>query len=152
VTGWWRRWQEGAVERGLGGRQAFILRLSSEAFLDKTAKTNIMHAKLDNMRESTASAINRAEEEYFSSHAKVLSRVWILMQICTIALVISGFALGAEGIDAGYGFIGVWVALMSIFLSVVGALVLRKYRNPLNYGILGGLSFMMSQCEFYGFS
>lgn len=55
-----------------------------------------------------------------------------------------GFAVGSDGTNAGYAFIGVWVALLAIFLGVVGTLILRKHRTPEHHGQLVGMSFMMA--------
>ncbi|GBG34823.1 Hypothetical Protein FCC1311_110452 [Hondaea fermentalgiana] len=85
------------------------------------------------------------ENAYCGNSVKVLSRVWILTQLATIALVIAGFALGSDRSDVGYAFIGVWVALLAIFLGVVGTLVMRKYRTVATHGALTGMSFMMAQ-------
>lgn len=100
-----------------------------------------MHTRLVKARHS----IREAEGQYCGNSVKVLSRVWILTQLCTIALVIAGFALGTDRSNVGYAFIGVWVALLAIFLGVMGTLILRKYRTVATHGALTGMSFMMAQ-------
>mmetsp|Transcript_15928 Transcript_15928/g.25988 ORF Transcript_15928/g.25988 Transcript_15928/m.25988 type:complete len:221 (-) Transcript_15928:1789-2451(-) len=88
-------------------------------------------------------AMEENEKRYCGDRVKVLSRVWIVTQVCTLILVITSFALGPTGSLVSFAFIGVWIAFLSVFLTIVGALILRKYRTPQHHGFLLGLSFMM---------
>jgi hypothetical protein len=99
--------------------------------------------------ESRAEALERIAGPLCQDHVKVLSRLWILMQLCTLGIVIAGFAVAVidnadPHVSAGYGFLGVYVSTLCLLAGFLGVYVLRKYRTPKWYGVLIGTSFMMS--------
>jgi hypothetical protein len=99
--------------------------------------------------ETRAEALERIAGPMCQDHVKVLSRLWILMQLCTLGIVIAGFAVAVidnadPRVSAGYGFLGVYVSSLCLLAGILGVYVLRKYRTSKWYGVLIGTSFMMS--------
>jgi len=53
--------------------------------------------RFNQQREEAEVAIADAENRWCGNRVRVLSRVWIVTQLCVLALVISGFAVGPVG-------------------------------------------------------
>lgn len=68
---------------------------------------------------------------------------WVLIQLCVICVVVAGFATQAVDHNSAYIFLGVFVAIMAVFMSVAGTCIMRRYRTPAAHGFLIGISFMM---------
>mmetsp|Transcript_20913 Transcript_20913/g.38895 ORF Transcript_20913/g.38895 Transcript_20913/m.38895 type:complete len:204 (-) Transcript_20913:1340-1951(-) len=88
--------------------------------------------------------LGHTRRRFCADRAVALSRIWLVTQICTLAVVISGVAVALQGGSSSYGFLGFYIAGLSLLMTVAGTCILRKYRSPAHHGLLLGLSFMMA--------
>ena len=75
---------------------------------------------------------------------KILTVVWLLIQVCVFAFVVTSFVVPSGHLPPSYEFLAVFDALLVLALSVGGTIVLRKHRTPGALGFLVGVSLMMS--------
>ena len=130
--------ENGVEEIGTTGAST---RSMNERFI---AAKNDTQEKLYAAHSTAKVEIEKAESKYCQDRIRVLSRVWILTQLCTFALIISGLAVSGIGGNPFYGFLAFQISVLAVFVSVAGAIILRKYRTSGYHGFLLGLSFMMA--------
>lgn len=97
--------------------------------------------RLNSSRVQVEQGIEKAEAEYCANKPKVLTIVWLLVQVFVICVLVSGIAVSG---DVAYRFMGIFVGLVCMCVSCFGTIILRKYRTPFHHGILIGVSSMMT--------
>lgn len=85
--------------------------------------------------------VSKVEKSWCPNKPKILTVIWLLIQVIVICLIASAFSVGD---NAAYIFLAVFVSLLAIFFSCAGTIILRKYRTPYHHGFLVGVAFMMS--------
>lgn len=80
---------------------------------------------------------------------KYVTWVWMTIAFVVLILFIIGCAAADknEGDNGGVAFAAVWTVLISIGLTILGTVIMRKYRTALSMGIFLGLTTILAnQC------
>ena len=118
------------VHAGLSGRRQSVL---------KGGKGVEGMEHINSGRQQMEQEIDRAEQAYCANKPKVLTIIWLSIQVLVICLIASSLAAKA---DATYHFLAILSSLFALMLSCMGTIVLRRYRTPYHHGLLVGFTFM----------
>lgn len=84
------------------------------------------------------------------THAWIISLVLVFVVFIVACVAASRIASGTgdsndQAADTSASFSAIWTALLLIFISVLGTIIMRRYQTALSIGFLLGVIFIMTQ-------